>query len=202
MEEQKEGKMTIDEYVEMLSKDFEEAREEQLPTISEMLVAKRESDQFDKMTFSLVDACYKKAIRYRKYIISSLTGEQVGAKVAKGISMLINPRVVDVLEGVYLKATSTKEELKNERVLLESIRNATKELKKENIGIYNAEISMLLLTICSKNSFLVRDFNEYKKTSEFAAKGITYYGTNKNQDSLTEANKAIDASVMRLGLKK
>ena len=190
-------KLTLEDIYEHLH-----AEEQELPTIGEGLLMKATHDSFIDMTFRVTNDLYKQVQNGRKSIIKELNISELLLLLSKGPALLFNSRALDIIDEQYVRVDSVKREIKSEKVLLKSIKSALKVLQKVNLEVYNPDIIFLLITINEKNGALIDDLKEFNKKAKLATSGITYYGTNENQESLERCDKLIENSVMKLGLKK
>ena len=173
-----------------------------LPTIQELIEVKKKEDLMMKLSFKAVNAMYNDVSYGRKKIINHLNRTKLTIQLSKALSYLLFPRNLEAVKGIEEKVDSTKTSIQEKKELLKSIRQALKDLEKNEVGIGIIPISMLLEAIFERDKLLMEKLSTDVSAIHLANKGISFYGTNKNQEALEEVESRINSSAMHLGLKQ
>ena len=175
---------------------------EDTPTVEEAIKEKKEMDKMTKDGFKLVREVYGDVSFVRRRLVTHLNLSKLRLQALKAFFLLINTNATQMINEVDSRIDVTLDEAKKQKILLKSIKKAMKQLESNNIGFFTFDFCRLFALLMEKDSLMVDMLDSDINMIKLANEGITYYGTNKNQESLDKVNERIDKTTMRLGLKK
>lgn len=171
-------------------------------TIEEAIKEQKENEATTKESFMMTKEICKNVkyfstkhllmmhyMRYRLYLLKLFT-------------YIIQSENYDMVCDVIDKIIESEEEFKRQNKILNELKSAILKLEKNRADSCNFNICSLLMNINKKEVLLLDILNDYFKKSHLAVKGIQYFGTNENQEELTEINNNIENSIKTLGLRK
>ena len=171
-------------------------------TVEEALYKAYQDKFVKKESFRVTKKNCKTVKKHVAGSIARLELMKLESKCLKLYTELVNNGRQDLIEGVIEELYRVQGELINLHVLLRVLNKTINVLNRHNASECNMQLSELIQYIYTKENILISSLNEYLDKCKLATKGISYMGTNKNQEAFDELDEKIDNSVKALGLYK
>ena len=216
--EEEEKEYTEEELRELIHKMLENIPEDEEPesdvendiinmltkrfSIEEAIAMKKENDKYIKSSFDNCNKLFKFVSLNRDNLIKILRYAKVRLNIVKYMSIILNLEYTESIVDNLEKVRSTDSKVKNEKELLNSIKNSINTLQKNNVVLCNNDICLLLAYINNLNGALLSDVEEYLKINSMAIRGIRYNGNKTYEEDIKAIEERIDEFKLTLGLPK
>jgi hypothetical protein len=209
MQEKKEENNEEFEIVDNLSEEEKEKLRQMIInafsetyTFEEALSKSIEEKLVKKESFRVTKKNCKTVKKHVRGSITRLELMKLESKCLKLVTILLNNGREDLLQGIIEELYRVQGELIDLHFLLKVLNKTINVLERHDSSYCNMQISILIEYIYEKENILLANLGEYMDKCKLAIKGISYMGTNKNQEALDELDTKIDSSIQALGLYK